>query len=82
MNAISLAAEIGLLAYWLGYGINNRGTVVRFPVGARGFSLHEGSQTGSGNLPAVNLIKYRIILSGKKYSIVKPPATTLILHRR
>jgi hypothetical protein len=32
----------------LGYGLDNRGSSVRFPVGARNFSLHHRVQIGSG----------------------------------
>jgi hypothetical protein len=82
MNAINSAAEVGLSAYRMGHGMNNRGIVVRFPVGATGFSLHQGSQTGCGDLPAVSLKKIPFLISGKKHSIVKIPATTLTIDLR
>jgi hypothetical protein len=35
----------------LGYGLDDRGSRVRFPVGARNFSLHHRVQRGSGAHP-------------------------------
>jgi hypothetical protein len=36
----------------LGYGLDDRGSRVRFPAGARNFSLHHHVQNGSGVHPA------------------------------
>jgi hypothetical protein len=36
----------------LGYGLDNRGSRVRFPAGAGNFSLHHRVQNGSGTHPA------------------------------
>jgi hypothetical protein len=36
----------------LGYGLDNRGSRIRFPVGAGNFSLHHRVQNGSGAHPA------------------------------
>jgi hypothetical protein len=36
----------------LGYGLDDRGSRVRFPVGAGNFSLHHRVQNGSGAQPA------------------------------
>jgi hypothetical protein len=36
----------------LGYGLNDRGSRVRFPAGAGNFSLHHRVQNGSGAYPA------------------------------
>jgi hypothetical protein len=36
----------------LGYGLDNRGSGVRFPTGAGNFSLHHRFQNGSGAHPA------------------------------
>jgi hypothetical protein len=36
----------------LGYGLDNRGSRVRFPAGAGNFSLHHRDQNGSGAHPA------------------------------
>jgi hypothetical protein len=36
----------------LGYGLDDRGSRVRFPVGAGNFSLHHSVQNGSGAHPA------------------------------
>jgi hypothetical protein len=36
----------------LGYGLDGRGSRVRFPAGARNFSLHHRVQNGSGAHPA------------------------------
>jgi hypothetical protein len=36
----------------LGYGLNDRGSTVRFPAGAGNFSLHHRVQNGSGAHPA------------------------------
>jgi hypothetical protein len=35
----------------LGYGLNDRGSRVRFPAGAGNFSLHHHVQNGSGPYP-------------------------------
>jgi hypothetical protein len=35
----------------LGYGLDDRGSRVRFPAGAGSFSLHHRVQTGSGAYP-------------------------------
>jgi hypothetical protein len=39
------------LVQWLGYGVAIYGIVVRFPVGARDFSLLRSLQTGFGAHP-------------------------------
>jgi hypothetical protein len=36
----------------VGYGLNDRGSRVRFPAGAGNFSLHHRFQNGSGSHPA------------------------------
>jgi hypothetical protein len=36
----------------LGYGLDDRGSRVRFPTGAENFSLHYRAQNGSGAHPA------------------------------
>jgi hypothetical protein len=36
----------------LGYGLDDRGSRVRFPAGAGNFSLHHRAQNGSGAHPA------------------------------
>jgi hypothetical protein len=36
----------------LGYGLDDRGSRVRFPAGAGNFSLHHSFQNGSGTHPA------------------------------
>jgi hypothetical protein len=41
--------EVGIA---LGYGLDDRDSRVRFPVGARNFSLHHRVQNGSGAHPA------------------------------
>jgi hypothetical protein len=38
--------------YSLGYGLDDRGSRVRFPAGAGNFSLHHRVQNGSGAYPA------------------------------
>jgi hypothetical protein len=38
----------------LGYGLDDRGSMVRFPAGAGNFSLHHRVQNGSGAHPASN----------------------------
>jgi hypothetical protein len=43
----------------LGYGLNDRGSRVRFPAGAGNFSLHHSVQNGSGAHPASYPIRYR-----------------------
>jgi hypothetical protein len=40
------------VAIALGYGLDDRGSRVRFPAGAGNFSLHHRVQTGSGTHPA------------------------------
>jgi hypothetical protein len=36
----------------LGYGLDDRGSRVRFPAGVGNFSLHHGVQNGSGGPPS------------------------------
>jgi hypothetical protein len=43
-NSVSIA---------LGYGLDDRGSRVRFPVGAGNFSLHHRVQNGSGAPPSL-----------------------------
>jgi hypothetical protein len=40
------------VAIALGYGLDDRGSRVRFPAGAENFSLHHRVQNGSGAHPA------------------------------
>jgi hypothetical protein len=42
----------GSVGITLGYGLDDRGSSVRFPARARNFSLHHRVQTGSGANPA------------------------------
>jgi hypothetical protein len=42
----------GSVGIALGYGLDDRGSRVRFPAGARNFSLHHRVQSGSGAHPA------------------------------
>jgi hypothetical protein len=49
MNSIkSCDSSVGIA---LGYGLDDRGSRVRFPVGAGNFSLHQHVQNGSGAHP-------------------------------
>jgi hypothetical protein len=43
---------VSLVGIALGYGLDDRGSRVRFPVGAGNFSLRHGVQNGSGAHPA------------------------------
>jgi hypothetical protein len=52
----------------LGYGLNDRGTRVRFSAGAANFSLHHRVQNGSGAHPA----SYPVGTSGS-FLVVKRP---------
>jgi hypothetical protein len=45
-------AVIAQSVHWLGYGLDHRGSRVRFPAGAGNFSFHHRVQTGSGAHPA------------------------------
>jgi hypothetical protein len=46
---IDILSSVGIA---LGYGLDDRGSRVRFPVGAGNFSLHHRVQSGSGAYPA------------------------------
>jgi hypothetical protein len=46
---LSLISSVGIA---LGYGLDDRGSRVRFPVGAGNFSLHHRVQNGSAAHPA------------------------------
>jgi hypothetical protein len=50
----------------LGYGLDGRGTRVRFPAGAGNFSLHHRVQNGSGAHPASYPVGIRGSFSGSK----------------
>jgi hypothetical protein len=50
----------------LGYGLNDRGSRVRFPAGAGNFSLHHRVQNGSGAHPASYPMGTRGSLPGDK----------------
>jgi hypothetical protein len=50
----------------LGYGLDDRGSRVRFPVGAGNFSFHHHVQTGSGAHPASYPIGTRGSFPGAK----------------
>jgi hypothetical protein len=52
----------------LGYGLDNRGSRVRFPTGAGNFSLHHRVQNGSGAHPASYLMGTRGSFPGGKAS--------------
>jgi hypothetical protein len=46
---VSRDSSVGIA---LGYGLDDRGSKVRFPAGAGNFSLHHHVQNGSGTHPA------------------------------
>jgi hypothetical protein len=50
----------------LGYGLDDRGSTIRFPAGAGNFSLHHRVQTGSGAHPASYLMGTRVSFPGGK----------------
>jgi hypothetical protein len=50
----------------LGYGLDDRGSRVRFPAGAGNFSLHHRVQTGSGAHPPFCPMDTRGSFSGRK----------------
>jgi hypothetical protein len=50
----------------LSYGLDERGSKVRFPVGAGNFSLHHRVQNGSGALPASYIVGTRVSFPGSK----------------
>jgi hypothetical protein len=49
-----------------GYGLDNRGSRVRFPAGAGNFSLHHRVQNGSGAHPASYSMGIRSSFPGGK----------------
>jgi hypothetical protein len=59
-------ANVTLLT--LGYGLDDRGSRVRFPAGAGNFSLHHRLQNGSGAHPASYLTGTRGSFPGVKRS--------------
>jgi hypothetical protein len=50
----------------LGYGLDERGSRVRFPAGAGNFSLHHRVQNGSGAHPATYIMGTRGSFPGVK----------------
>jgi hypothetical protein len=50
----------------LGYGLDDRGSRVRFPAGAGNFSLHHSVQNGSGTQPASYPMSTRVSIPGGK----------------
>jgi hypothetical protein len=50
----------------LGYGLDDRGSGVRFPAGAGNFSLHHRVQNGSGAHPASYPVGTRCSFAGGK----------------
>jgi hypothetical protein len=62
-NFMSRDSSVGIA---LGYGLDDRGSRVRFPAGAGNFSLHHRVQKGSGAHPASYPIVTRGSFSGSK----------------
>jgi hypothetical protein len=58
----------------LGYGLDKRGSRVRFPAGAGNFSLHHRVQNGSGSHPAFYPMATRGSFLGGK-SDYSPPSS-------
>jgi hypothetical protein len=54
----------------LDYGLDDRGSRVRLPVGAGNFSLHHRVQNGSGAHPASHLMGTRGSFPGGKAAVV------------
>jgi hypothetical protein len=54
----------------LGYGLDDRGSRVRFPAGAVNFSLHYRVQNGSGAHPASYPMGNRVSFPGDKAAAV------------
>jgi hypothetical protein len=63
MNGLSIYNEFGIA---LGYGLDDRGSRVRFPAGAGNFSLHHRVQNASGAHPASYPIDNRCSFPGCK----------------
>jgi hypothetical protein len=53
----------------LGYGLDDRDSRIRFPVGAGNFSLHHRVQNGSGAHPASYPIGTRDFFPGSKAAV-------------
>jgi hypothetical protein len=51
MNILRLKSRDKSVGIALGYGLDDRGSRVRFPAGAGNFSLHTRVQSGSGVHP-------------------------------
>jgi hypothetical protein len=60
------AASHSSVGIALGYGVDDRGSRVRFPTGAGNFSLHHRVQKGSGAHPASYSMDTRGSFSGGK----------------
>jgi hypothetical protein len=52
LNILILVSRDSSVGIALGYGLDDRGSRVRFPTGAGNFSLHHHVQNGSGAHPA------------------------------
>jgi hypothetical protein len=64
-------AVIAQSVWRLGYGLDNRGSRVRFPAGAGNFSLHHRVQNGSGD----RLVYYPVGTGGSSPGVKRPPSS-------
>jgi hypothetical protein len=60
---LTYSSSVGIA---LGYGLDDRGSRVRFPEGAGNFSLHHRVQTGSGTHPDTYPMGTRVSFPGDK----------------
>jgi len=66
MNCTVYITSVCSVGIALGYGLEDRGSRLRFPAGARNISLHHGVKTGSGSHPASYPMGIRGSFSGVK----------------
>jgi hypothetical protein len=65
ISLILLSSSVGIA---LGYGLDDRDSSVRFPAGARNFSLHHRVQNGSG----ANPVSYPMGIRGTFFGVKRP----------
>jgi hypothetical protein len=66
LELLSLKRRDSSVGIALGYGMDDRGSMVRFPAGAGNFSLHHCVQNGSGTHSATYTMGNRVSFTGGK----------------
>ena len=64
LPVLSTRKQNSVVRVVIGYGLDVKGTVVRFPAGTIYFSLFQNVQTGSGDPPSFLFSEYRDCFPG------------------